>query len=192
MRFAHECLFTLLMVTSASAQAEIHARCASHAGQLASVRVTNADLWLEQYRAFYSLCGNQAEFKIWDEMIAKPSNYPSPKSSNTKAVFKSAKWNQVEQPDEELSPKTTEIAKPVHRSSYKREKSAMTTKRNKALRASKIPVNATNSTAAPKLIRSVGVEGWRINCSARFGGFNKNSEWYISRTGKRVSCVIKP
>ena len=37
-----------------------------------------------------------------------------------------------------------------------------------------------------------GAESWRINCSPRFGGFNKASETFLSSAGKRVSCAMRP
>ena len=37
-----------------------------------------------------------------------------------------------------------------------------------------------------------GAESWRINCSPRFGGFNKVSETFLSSAGKRVSCMWRP
>jgi hypothetical protein len=37
-----------------------------------------------------------------------------------------------------------------------------------------------------------GAESWRVNCSSRFGGFNKASETYLSSAGKRVSCARPP
>jgi hypothetical protein len=37
-----------------------------------------------------------------------------------------------------------------------------------------------------------GAESWRVNCSSRFGGYNKDSNTFISSAGKRVSCARPP
>ena len=37
-----------------------------------------------------------------------------------------------------------------------------------------------------------GAESWRVNCSSRFGGYNKDSNTFVSSAGKRVSCARPP
>ena len=37
-----------------------------------------------------------------------------------------------------------------------------------------------------------GAESWRVNCSSRFGGYNKDFEIFVSSAGKRVSCARPP
>lgn len=57
----------------------------------------------------------------------------------------------------------------------------------------KIQIVPARLVRVPKSnVPASGAESWRMNCSERFGGINKVSQTYLSSTGKRVSCVIRP
>ena len=55
----------------------------------------------------------------------------------------------------------------------------------KKKKKAEVPILKTN-------LPDAGAESWRVNCSARFGGWNKASESYLSSAGKRVSCLMRP
>lgn len=167
MRCVRTCLTTimLLMVPCQSVRADIQTDCATIAAKISTTNGTDVDAWLARYREAYASCRSQHEVSN-----GPPSKYPSPKVSRI----------------EKTPPKPTQ----------KRRKSANpgTTKKVEALQVRaplKLPAAASKLIRVPKATRSVGAESWRTNCSPRFGGFSKNSQWYISSSGKRVSCVIR-
>ena len=176
MRCVRTCLTTiaLLMVPCQSVHADIEADCATIAANISTINYTDVDAWLARYREAYALCRSQHE--VSDGPPAK-----SPEQANV-----------VKYP----SPKVSRIEKTPPKPTQKRRKLAnpKTTKKVEALRVRtplKLPAPAGKLIRATKATKSVGAESWRINCSERFGGYSKNSEWYISSSGKRVSCVIR-
>jgi hypothetical protein len=164
----------LLMVPCQSVHADIQTDCATIAAKISITNGTDVDAWLARYRKAYASCRSQRE--VTDGLPAK-----GPEQAN------------VVKPDAE---KTTTKSANKKKPTQKRRKLANpgTTKKVEALQVRaplKLPAPASKLIRASKATRSVGAESWRINCSARFGGFSKNSEWYISSSGKRVSCVIR-
>jgi hypothetical protein len=206
MRCVRTCLtaIALLMVPCQSAHAGIQANCATIAARISHTNDTDVDAWLVRYREAYALCRSQHE--VTDGPPAKgpeQANVIEPgaektttKSANTKAVFKSPKIKPATTLGKYSPLKVSRIEKTPAKPIQKRRKSANsgTTKKVVDLRVRtplKLPAPAGKPILTPKATRSVGAESWRINCSERFGGFSKNSEWYISSSGKRVSCVIR-
>ena len=198
MRCVRACLTAIvLMAPYQSAHSDIQANCATIAAKISNANGTDVDAWLARYRQAYATC--RAQHEVTDGPpakgpeqvnVVKPSvEKTAPKSANKKAVFKSPKVMPATVLGKYPSPEDPKIEKTPPKPTPKRRKSASskTKKKIETLR----PAPASKLIRAPKATRSIGPEGWRINCSARFGGFSKNSEWYISSSGKRVSCVIR-
>ena len=61
-----------------------------------------------------------------------------------------------------------------------------------ALTPSKLKRQNAKRVIPKSILPDVGAENWRVECSARFGGWTKASETYVSSAGKRVSCAIRP
>ena len=191
MRCVRTCLtaIALLMMPCQSAHAGIQANCATIAAKISNTNGTDVDAWLARYRQAYASCRSQAN-------VIKPrAEKTATKPANKKAVFKSPRVKPVTTPGNP-SPEIAKIEKTPPKPIQKPRKSARskTKKKVETLRARapvKSPAPASKLIRAPKATRSIGHESWRINCSERFGGFSKNSEWYISSSGKRVSCVIR-
>jgi hypothetical protein len=206
MRCVRTCLtaIVLLMVPCQSAHADIQADCATIAANISTINDTDVDAWLARYREAYALCRSQHEVNDGPPAkgpeqanVVKPGTEKiATKSTNPKAVFKSPRVKPATMLGKYPSPKVSRIEKTPSKPTQKPRKLAnpRTTKKVEALRVRtplKLPAPASKLIRAPKATRSVGAESWRINCSERFGGFSKNSEWYISSSGKRVSCVIR-
>jgi len=201
MRCVRTCLtaIALLMVPCQSAHADILANCATIAARISHTSGTDVDAWLVRYREAYAACRSQ--YEVTDGPQAKGPEQlnvvkPVTKSANTKAVFKSPKVKPATALGKYPSPKVSRIEKTPPKPIQKRRKStsSKTTKKVEALRVRtplKLPAPAGKPIRTPTATKSIGAESWRINCSERFGGFSKNSEWYISSSGKRVSCVIR-
>lgn len=198
MRCVRACLTAsaLLMMPYQSVHADIQADCATIAAKISFTNDTDVDAWLARYREAYALCRSQHE--VSDGPPAKSPEHANvvklnaekttKKSADKKTVFKS--------PKVKPATKVSGIEKTPPKPTQKRRKLANpgTTKKVEALRVRtplKLPAPASKLIRAPKATTSVGAESWRINCSERFGGFSKNSEWYISSSGKRVSCIIR-
>ena len=191
MRCVRACLtaIALLMVPCQSTHAEVQADCAAIAAKISTTNGTDVDAWLARYRQAYASCRAQAD------AVTPGAEKTATKSANKKAVFKSPKVKPVPALGNP-SPKVSKIEKTPPKPIQKPRKLARskTKKKVETLRARaavKSPVPAGKLIRAPQAIKSISPESWRINCSARFGGFSKNSEWYISSSGKRVSCVIR-
>ena len=182
MRWVRTCLAAVaLMLPCQSAHADTQRKCAASAANFSDASVTGVDAWLTRYLELYAVCRSQDK---------------TTKSANKKAVFKGMGLRPIpmlgEYPSPDVPKSERTPSKPVQKPG-KRAK-PKTTKKVGALQVRtplKAPTPASKSTRSQKYTRSIGAESWRINCSARFGGFDKNSEWYISSSGKRVSCVIR-
>jgi hypothetical protein len=186
------------MVPCQSVHADIHVRCASVAANISSTNGPDVETWLARYRQAYATCRSQHEATNAEQAnVAKPGTEKiATKSANTKAVFKNPKYKPGTLLENNPSQKVSKVKTALPKPTQKRRKLAKSkaAKKVEGLRVGtplKLPAPASNSTRTPKATRSIGAESWRINCSARFGGFSKNSEWYISSSGKRVSCVIR-
>ncbi len=206
MRCVRTCLTTiaLLMVPCQSVHADIEADCATIAANISTINDTDVDAWLARYREAYALCRSQHEVSDGPpakgpeqaNVVKLDTEKTAEKSANKKAVFKSPKIKPATMLGKYPSPEVSRIEKIPPKPTQKRRKLANpgTTKKVEALRVRtplKLPAPASKPIRATKATRSVGAESWRINCSERFGGFSKNSEWYISSSGKRVSCIIR-
>jgi hypothetical protein len=197
MRFARMCLLAVVvMAPSQGAHANVQATCAHIAANAANAHVASVDLWLSRYRASYAVCLAQQEGTHDANIAQKPDDQPAEKSANKKAVFKSVKVTPVTL-DKKRPAEFSKIEKTLSKPKPKRQKRVIPkpTKKIVVLRAKtplKLPAPAGKLVRAPKAYRSVGAEGWRINCSARFGGWDKASDYYISSAGKRVSCTVRP
>ena len=184
MRFARMCLVAVLVIVPCGgAHASTQAACARVAANVANVQVTSVDVWLARYRESYAVCLAQHE-----------GNEPTERSANKKAVFKSIKVTPVALVKNRPS-EISNIEKVLSKPKRKKLATPKSTKKIEILRAKarlKVPVPAGKLIRTPKAYRSVGAEGWRINCSTRFGGWDKASDYYISSAGKRVSCTVRP
>jgi hypothetical protein len=122
-----------------------------------------------------------------DGIVAIPE-----KSVNKKAVFRSVRVTPVALVKNRPS-EISSIEKVRSKPKPKRKKLATPKPAKKiAVTQAKLPLPASKLVQMPKAYKSVGAEGWRINCSARFGGWNKASDYYVSSAGKRVSCTVRP
>ena len=207
MRLAQICLVAIgLMLASRWAVADIRANCAIIAANFANTNFNDVDLWLLRYRETNARC--IAEHEVTGEVnsVAKELNesepkkvgveIPATKSANTKAVFKSTAAKQAVKPIQ----KALDISKIEKSPSTSKHKSKKLAKNKKIIKTFilqaktpvRLPLPARTDAQNANTISSVGAEGWRINCSARFGGWNKASEGYISSAGKRLSCAIRP
>jgi hypothetical protein len=209
MRCVRTCLtaIVLLMVPCQSANADIQTKCATIAAKISNTNGTDVDAWLARYREAYAWCRSQHEVTDGPpargpeqaDVLEPGGEKTATKSANKKAVFKNSKVMPATLLGKYPSPKVSRIEKtppkptPKHRK-LANPKTSKTTKKVEALRVRtplKSPAPASKPIRAAKATKSIGAESWRINCSERFGGFSKNSEWYISSSGKRVSCVIR-
>ena len=171
MRLVRVCLIAIaLAIAGPSVHADIHSNCAAVAANSANPMATNVDLWLTRFRLSYAACLSQHE-------AAGSASVPT----------KDLKEPIIVKP---VNDKTGAKPKPT------KQLTAKATKKIQVLPA-RNPVNLP--LPGGRLIRAhkaklpdAGAENWRVNCSERFGGFNKNSQTYLSNAGKRVSCVIRP
>jgi hypothetical protein len=159
-----------LMVPGRLAYADVQAICATVAGNSANPMVTNVDVWLTRFRGSYAACLTQHE-------AADDARVPTKDLKETHAV-KPGKKN-----PREISRIEKKVSKPQHKSTKR-----VIPKTTKIIQI----VPANNPVNFPVPGSDVGAESWRINCSARFGGFNKASETFLSSAGKRVSCTMRP
>ena len=194
------------MLASRWAVADNRANCARIAENFANTNVKDVNLWLARYRGTYARCLTDIDVTNEPSSAAKKLIGSEPeagnektaiKSPNTKAVFKSTATKQAVKPIQK-SLDISKIEKPPSAPNNKPKKPAGSKNTQKTrlvtVKASmNLPIPASTQVQKKKNpVRNVGSEGWRINCSARFGGWDKSSEWYISSTGKRVSCTIRP
>ena len=105
---------------------------------------------------------------------AKPTTTVDEKKKTTASIDQPAIKKTVEAPADELAA-TVDGRK-------KKKKNAL----------SKLRLQSTKRVMLKTNVPDVAAESWKTNCSAMFGGFNKSSEWYISSSGKRVSCAKRP
>src|SRR5688572_10626096 len=183
MRCVRACLtaIALLMVPCQSANADVQADCVAIAAKISNTNGADVDAWLARYRQAYVSCRAQAD------VVTPGAEKTATKSVNKKAVFKSSKVKPVPtlaNPSPEVSKIEKTPPKPIQKP--RKLARSKTKKKVETLRARapvKSPVPAGKLIRAPKATMRIGPESWRINCSARFGGFSKNSEWYISSSG---------
>ena len=197
MRPSQICLISiLLMLGSRWAFADTKPNCATFAADGANINVKDVNLWLSRYRGTYASCLAEKATAVeasgsasdsTERNRAEPSTIKSP---NKKAVFRSAKVNS--------QPKILETSKVIKSTAKQKREKLAASKKSKSIAASRLktplslPIPASTRVQKTNPIKSVGIEGWRINCSARFGGWDKASKWYISNAGKRVSCANRP
>ena len=177
MRLVRVCLIAIaLVIAGPSAHADIPSLCAAVAANSANPMATTVDLWLTRFRLSYAACLSQHE--------AAESASVSTKDLMETVVVKPVDDKTVAKPAAKPKPKTT------------KQVIANATKKIQVL-----PIRNPVNLPLPggRLIRAhkaklpdAEAESWRVNCSERFGGFNKNSQTYLSNAGKRVSCVIRP
>ena len=153
------------------AHANVQATCAHIAANFANAHITSVDLWLSRYRASYSECLAQPQGIHEANVAQEPGDQPAEKSANKKAVFRSVKVTPVtlvkKRPAE-----FSKIEKALSKPKPKRQKRVISksTKKIKILQAKtplKSPAPAGKQIHAPNAYRSVGAEGWRVNCSAK-------------------------
>ena len=188
------------------AAADVPAICASVAENFANTNVKDVKLWLVRYHETFASCiaGNGLPYqsisniKIFDESDADKlsTQIIQQKPGNPKAVFRSPLLKQVVTPRQKpigtLKPRPTLLKLMQKRKDLSRTKKTIKITVVPAVRPIHLSLPSSDNVQKVKAIRSVGAEGWRINCSPRFGGWDKVSDWYVSTTGKRVSCAIKP
>lgn len=197
MRLVWMCLVAVaVMVPYGEAHANVQAACARFAMTIANAKVASVDAWLARYRASYAVCLAQHEGNDDANAPQKLGNQSSEMSANKKAVFKSIKATPVALVKNRPS-EISRIEKVLSTPKPKRKKlaTAKPTKKTEIMQAKallKLPVPAGKLIRAPKAYKSVGAEGWRVNCSERFGGWDKASDYYVSSAGKRVSCTVRP
>lgn len=207
MRLTLVCLMAVVMMpVCRGAVADIRADCARLGENFANTNVKDVNLWLGRYRQTYARClaghgitdeSSTAAGKLNESVPEEVGNkITTVKSANPKAVFRNPVVKQVVKP----------IQKPLNISKIEQRPSALTRKLKNPARSKKttkikvvpakkpfplsLPARSAVDRKGP--IKSVGADGWRINCSPRFGGWDKVSDWYISTAGKRVSCAIRP
>ena len=191
MRLVRVCLTVIaLMVTCRLAHADIQSICATIAGNSANPMVTNVDVWLTRYRESYAACLSQHE-------VADDARVPAKDLKETNVV-KPGRAKTAAKPGKKTPAEISRIEKTPLQPKHKSTKRVIpkTTNKIQVLPAEN-PVNF--AVPGSRLIRvpntkmpDAGAESWRINCSARFGGFNKASETFLSSAGKRVSCAMRP
>lgn len=186
----------VVMVPDRGAHANTQAICARVAANAANANLTSVDAWLARYRASYAACLAEHDGSGDASVPQKSNGQPAEKSANKKAVFKSVKVTPVTLVKKRPS-ETSRIEKTLSKPKPKRQKPVIPkpTDKIELLQAKtplKLPLPASTSIRVPKTYRSAGAESWRINCSARFGGWDKASDYYISSAGKRVSCTVRP
>ena len=175
------CLIAIASVIAGPfAHADIPALCATVAANSANPMVTDVDRWLTRFRGFYTMCLSQHEAADGASVPAKGLKETiAVKPVNDKTAAKPA-------------------VKTVSKQKFKTTNQviAKATKKIQVLPARtpvNLPLPGGRLIRAPKTkLPDAGAESWRVNCSERFGGFNKNSQTYLSNAGKRVSCVVRP
>jgi hypothetical protein len=206
MRLVRVCLIIIaLMVPGRLAHAEIEAICATVAGKFANPMVTNVDLWLTRFRGSYAACLSQHEAadeasvptKDFKETHAvKPGrDKTAAKPFDKKAAVKSAEVKPALEPGKKNPPEISRIEKKRLRPKHKSTKRVIpiTPIKIRVLPVVNFPVPGSRLIRVPKTkLPDAGAESWRVNCSSRFGGFNKASETFLSSAGKRVSCTMRP
>jgi hypothetical protein len=171
MRLVRVCLIAIaLMVPSRLAHADIQAICSTIAGNSANPMVIDVDVWLTRFRESYAACLSQHE-------AADDARVPTKDLKETHAL-KSGKKN-----PREISRIEKKVSKPQHKSTKR-----VIPKTTKIIQI----VPANNLVNFPVPGSDAGAERWRINCSARFGGWNNASDTFLSSAGKRVSCTMRP
>lgn len=209
MRFVRMCLIAIvLMVPCRLVHADTQAVCAIIAADFASSNVTDIDMWITMYRQTYAVClsrhGVNSEASVPAKeleetgTVAPGHEMTESKSVNKKAVFKSAKAKSAIVPavitGKKSPPEIARIEKQLSKPKHEPIKSVTPKPAKKiVILPAKNPstISVGKLAGAPKkYMPDPGAESWRINCSPRFGGFNKASEYFISSSGKRLSCLM--
>jgi hypothetical protein len=174
------------MIPCQLAQADSQAICATIAGDYANPMVTNVDLWLTRFRGSYAACLSQHEAADDASVMTKDlketdAAEPGDEVIKSAGAKPAAKLGKINPP--EIFRVEKKVLKPKHR--------------NRKRAVPKIPIKiqvlpARNPVNVPLPGSDAGAESWRVNCSPRFGGFNKASETFVSSAGKRVSCAWRP
>ena len=110
-----------------------------------------------------------------------------------KAVEKSVEAPAEEQTVPPISKKKKKAKKPVNTAQKGQPKcDPVIADCAPAQTPSKLKQQSTIRVIPKTNLPDVGAENWRVECSARFGGWSKASETYVSSSGKRVSCAFRP
>ena len=207
MRLTQICLIAIgLMLGSRWATAEITASCAVIAKNFANQNSNDVNLWLSIYREINGRCNTEHGITSEADSVAMELKKneaekidvetPEIKSANTKASVKRTREILYPRPLQ----KSLDISKNEKPSPVSKHKSKNRAKNKRIIKTLVLQVNTSVSHALPahtdaqksNKTGSIGAEGWRLNCSDRFGGWNKASEGYISTSGKRLPCAIRP
>ena len=177
------CVIPTQAMADTKSALEIKSACAALAAKFANADISNVDVWLTRYRSTFNGCMPPNTVEATPQIIPKMA-------SVEKRPVEKAKHRIVEKIKRKMVVKAIHVPRPALKARKPHAKRptgeidvilTRTAPRTSPENQIYFPVSAPKTTTGAS-------ESWLNNCSPKFGSSNRESDFYISNTGKRMSC----